>query len=163
MGIVFSSTCNTVTNRFLFNFPGISFVLVPPLNSYFPDTKSHVFIFSVIYGRTQYTLDRSAVGWRFVPRVIALHGSVPNTSFFSPKLQPWWIWGTPGPKEALLWSLMRLLIKLMRQLWMRLACFSVPFVLWFVHTIICSLSETEEVKLFQNIVAFYCHSNDQSV
>lgn len=38
----------------------------------------------MIYGKILCTLDKIMVGWGFVPVVIALYGSVPNTSFCLP-------------------------------------------------------------------------------
>lgn len=62
----------------------------------------------------------------------------------------WWMWETQGCEEwsegALLRSLMRPLIRLMRLLWMRWAFHSFPFVLWLLYTTISHLSETKEVQ-----------------
>lgn len=84
---------------------------------HFSTPKCHTGIFSVIYVKTLCTVDKIMVGWGFIPTVIAFYGSVPDTSFCLPhcavdgKCE-----GPRGVKRALLRSLMRPLIRLMRLL-----------------------------------------------
>lgn len=86
-GIKFRFFSNNNTQWFYAQRPLHQFshlVAVPLWEYYLSDPKSHILKFYMIYVKTLCTLDKIMVGWGFVPMVIALYGSVPDTSFCLP-------------------------------------------------------------------------------
>ncbi len=165
-GILFSFTSTDITKSFYAQQPTYQF---PPFGFYSPlrllflspkipypyilrDLCENSLHFGQDHGGLRFCSNGNCSLWLSARYVI-----------LSPTLcSQWWMWGTQGCEEwsegALLRSLMRPLIRLMRLLWMRWAFHSLPFVLWLLYTTISHLSETKEVQLPQNGNDFYCHS-----
>lgn len=79
-----ASLAAKLQNPFMLNSPYIHFPIWVVFPSETAISLTHIHIVSVIYVKTHCTLDKIMVGWGFIPTVIALYGSVPDTSFCLP-------------------------------------------------------------------------------